>query len=253
MNYLLTAIFVLMLGSCTKENQAADEELRTTRLTGEKYPERQEVFELDLKQYAVLNSVEDLENQKSELMEQIEAGNEELLPELESVVGELRTNYSALGNILESTCTVLRLRFAVLTEQLEEGDLEALDELSDIEGKLEKCGIDVGNYLFEIFEGHPVIYAAVIGSRCSPGHEWKCKNIMNQGKLLINVEEELAERTEARFKTADGEVISTGRMVGVHDDLEGILQIELELHQIDEGIVEISNGNGYFEVPIEVQ
>lgn len=253
MNYLVTAVFVLLLGACTNQDPSIDEELEATEFKGKENQEKQEVFELDLRQYFVLNNIEDLENQKRKFIEQIEGGNEKVLPQLERVIDQLRNNYSSLENILDNTCALLKMRFEVLTALAEEGNSGALDELLKIEGKLERCGISVEDYLFDLFEGHPVMFALSIGSRCSPGHEWKCKNIMNSGKLLINVEEELADRTEARFKTAGGEVISTGTIIGEHDELEGILQIELQLEQIEEGVIELSTSSGPLEVPIEVQ
>lgn len=257
MNYLLTIALLFLVGSCSKDTPAENEDLASveykSRMNQIETNVSQEVFELDLHQYHTLAQIAKLKERKRRLEVEIEGGNENLIPVLESVVIDLRTNYGILDGTLDLTCILLKLRYEILVPQVSEGNTVALDELLRIKEALKDCGIAVEDYLNEVFEGHPIMYLMSWGSKCSPGREWKCKNMMDQGKLLLNIEERLANRTTLRFKSATGEEISNGRMVGNHGQLRGIVQFEIELRQIEIGILEISNENGRYEIPVEVR
>ncbi len=262
LNYLLTIVLLFLIGSCSKDTPVQDienEELAAVEYKSRLYQneeeeeEVQEVFELDLHQNYILGQIAKLNERKRRLEVEIEGGNENLIPALESVVKELHINHGILDGTLDLTCILLKLRYEILTQQVTEGNTKAIDELLRIKEALENCGIHVEDYLIKVFGGHPIMYAMSWGSRCNPGREWKCKKMMNEGKLLFNIEEELANRTTLRFKSVTGEEISTGRMVGNHGQLRDIAQFEIELRQIENGVIEISNENGKYEIPVEVR
>ncbi len=254
MNYLIVIALTLFGVSCSKQDSSENDELKSIDYRARTFEqtESQEIFVIDLQQYHTINQISILEHTKKELEEKIEGGNENLLPELEAVIKKLLERYNSLENTLDTTCLLLKLRYEELSSKVSEGNQDALDELLRIKQDLENCGINVDNYLFEIFKGSPIIYAASWGSKCSPGKEWKCKNSMREGRLLINVEERLAQDTEVQFKSADGRVISTGILLGKHNDLKGMFQIEIELSQISEGILEVSTEAEKIPIPIEI-
>ncbi len=192
MNYLLTIALLFLVGSCSKDTPAENEDLASveyqSRMNQNEPNVTQKVFELDLHQYHMLGQIAKLKERKRRLEVEIEGGNENLIPVLESIVIELRTNYEILDGTLDLTCTLLKLRYEILVSQVSEGNTMALDELLRIKEALEYCGIAVEDYLYEVFEGHPIMYLMSWGSKCSPGREWKCKNMMDEGKLLLNIE-----------------------------------------------------------------
>jgi len=260
MNYLLTIVLLFLTGSCSKDTPVQDfenEDLAAVEYKSRLYPKEKEdvkeVFELDLHQNYVLGQIAKLKEKKRRLEIAIEDGNKNVIPALETVVIELHTNYGILDGTLNLTCTLLKLRYEILTLQVREGNTKAIDELLRIKEALENCGIDVEDYLNKVFEGHPIMYVMSWGSRCDPGREWKCKNLMTEGKVLFNIEEELANRTTLRFKSATGNEISTGQKVGKHGQLNDFSQFEIELRQIENGVIEISNENGRYEIPVEVR
>ncbi len=254
MNYLILIALTLFGASCSKQDPTENEELKALdyRVRISEQTESQEIFAIDLQQYYTISQISILEQTKKELVEQIEAGNKNLLPELESITKKLLWHYNSLENTLDTTCLLLKLRYEVLSSKISEGNQDALDELLRIKQDLENCGINVDVYLFDIFKGSPIMYAASWGSKCSPGKEWKCKNSMREGRLLINIEERLAQDTEVQFKSPDGKVISTGKLLGNHSDLKGMVQIEIELSQVSEGTLEMSSEAGKIPIPIEI-
>lgn len=259
MNYLLGALLLVFSIGCSDTESA--EELSTINYTSKiskEENETQEVFELDLRQYYILSQIGKFEQEKRSLEEKIEAGNTKLLPEMEALVNELQSTYEILDKILDITCVKLKIRQAFLLNEIEntkeEYDDEIQYELLSIGVKLLSCGKDSREYVSDLSVGSDFIYmiALGLGSRCNPAAEFKCKNLMNEGKLLINLEEELAKRTQIRFKNDNGEEISNGRIVGNHEEFEGMVQIELEIKKTENGILEISTEKETIEVAIEV-
>lgn len=263
MNYVLAIALLFTVGSCSKETSVQDVENEAlaalefrSRIDREE-EKPQEVFELDLRQYHVLDEIGKLEQRKRNLEEEIERGNRNLLPDLEIVVKESQIYFENLNAVLESTCALLRIRQLVVERQMNDANDEnfrvLFQELFDINEKLKDCGKDGQDYVADVFEGKNIMYVMSWGSKCHPGQEFKCKNLLNQGKLLINVEEELAERTQPSFKTDGGEIISNGKFIGHHEELEGIAQFELDLKNTKSGVLEIGTELEIIEVPIEVQ
>lgn len=267
MNYLLAFALIFTVGSCSKETSVQDgenEELAAVEYKSrmdkekeenqEKKEEDQEVYALDLEQYFVLGQIGKLENRKRTLVEDIEGGNRKLIPKMEATVNQLDDFYGKLNKILELTCAALRLRQIDLENQWENATDDSTkekisEELFDISWKLMDCGNDVREY---IVDPNKMVMMS-FGSRCSPARDYKCKMPILQGKLLINVEDRLAKLTQPRLKTNDGEVISTGKIVGNHGELKGMAQIELEIKNMENGILEIGTEMGLIEVPIEIR
>lgn len=265
MNFLITAVFALLLGACSSESQSVEEELSSTDFKGRKYQEKeknqekeetQEVYSLDLQQYYVLGQITKLENLKITLEEGIEGGNRKLISKLETTVKQLNINYDKLNKILDLTCLKLKVRQMFLEKEMNNANDEYIkvlqNELFDIAWKLKDCGKDATRYIVDLNKGSRYVAMSWKGSRCSPSRDYKCKMPM-QGKILINLEEELAKRTQPKFKEEGGKVISIGKIIGKHKDFNGMVQIELEITKIKNGILEMDTEIGRIEIPIEVQ
>lgn len=260
MNYLLTVVLLFMTGSCSKDAPSENEDLAAVKYRSQinqrVHIETQEVFALDLKQYHTLVQIRTLENRKNELEAAIEGGDERLIPVLESVMLEINTHVDRLTEILDLTCTVLKMKAERLVSEAREGNDDAQAELERLEAEFEKCGIDVWDYYWA---SHSDFLFLKIGREgtdggCQdPGRDWNCKALFNEGVLRINILEGQQRPDLIRLVTPEGEVLSVGEEIGQSEEFEGVGQIALELEAIDDALIEIRTEDHTYQRPVQIR
>lgn len=258
MSYLFTVVFVFLLGACTNEDQPVYEELISTKGMAQEQEETQAIFALDMRQYYVLGQLALLERQKNEFELGIEAGNEELITGLESIMGIMESYTNELMEILENSCSFLKLREQLLKTDVILGKDGAKESLEEVQRKLEKCPRKLDTLIGEALETQMIILAIKrggdIGGACEPGIDWStCQERMQAGILLINYIDTQNGGQEVNYKTTEGEIISRGEMIGEHPTIEGVQQMAIELSPIDNGSLEFIDRNGSFEQAIMVE
>ncbi len=258
MNYLLTIALVLMVGSCSKERPAENDDLAAvdfkSRIDQEK-EKTQEVFELDLHQYQVLGQLATLERQKRELEEQIEGGDEKQIPVLETVMVKININTDFLKAIHESSCDYLRTEQRRLDKLVREGKKEHKSELEEVNKKVKQCDEGYTQTPLYIYPPLPRVSGEGGGGGCfDTGPEMGgCKHILNEGKLLINTLDSQEEVRRVQLQTMQGEVISEGNPLGKHSTLEGVSQIGIEITALENGVLEIVKGNSKYRSEVEIR
>ncbi|NNE77061.1 MAG: hypothetical protein HKN31_08310 [Pricia sp.] len=259
MNYLLALSLLCMVASCSKETATENEDLAAvefrSRINQKEQEETQEVFELDLHQYYVLGQLVDLKGKKERFEGEIERGNRNLIPVLESFQKQNRMYFQRLAEIKDLTCWLLEIKIENLRKRAEEGDKEALEELLNLDEGYESCGLNINDYFS--FAISTFIYAKVggnIGGNCDPGIDWdRCIPKMKKGTLIVNYPDKQAGGQEIYFKSTSGKIISKGKMVGAHSELRGVQQMAIELTSVKQGILEFKGSNGSFEQAVNIE
>ena len=256
MNHTFIAILLLLAMSCSKQSTMENlEDFKIARVQGPGNGP-QEIFELDLHQYALLKHLSGQYGLKRELEQQIEQGNEEQISSWESLMEQINRSQEILELALENSCSYLRMREEVLQIQVLVGDEQAEVELEEIREKLEKCPIELDAELPWALEAELIILAIEKGTppggRCSPGEEWSCLHDFEEGILLINIVESQGQEPEVFLKDMNGEVIAQAEMLGEHSEIEGVVQIALELSPIENGMLEIIGEDESYELMISV-
>lgn len=258
MHYLLSFVLLFVIGSCSKEAPAENEELAAIdfRSRIDQVDERpQEVFKLDLHQYFVLAQLAELERQKRALEEEIEGGNRKKIPILESVMGQISSYDSTLASILDRSCSFLKFREQQLKMEIILGNKDAREALEEVQRKLRGCGLSLPGYKREALETLilAVRVGGKVGGNCEPGIEFdRCIPKMDSGMLLVN-SIDAQDGTEVTFKTTDGRVISGGKLTGEHAELEGVWQTAIELEPITNGLLEFKGRTDSFSQTIKVE
>ena len=259
MNYLLTLGLLFALGSCSKETSVENEELTPANLrsrVNQEQEEMQEVFAIDLHQSYILGQIAKLNQQKRELEEAIEGGDENQISVLESVMEQINRNTEILKGILENTCAYLKIRKMALLIRVLNGDESADAELQQVKEKLEECGQSTEDYV----DKQKISIYALYAPRpkdldvCIPDKgEFSCSIELNAGNLFVNKIDLEESGSEIYFTTTNGEVISEGESFGSHSELEGVEQTVLELSEMEIGILEFADKKAPFRQPVQVQ
>lgn len=258
MNYLFALVLAFTLGSCSKETHLEKEELAALDFKGRMSQEQekpQEVFELDLYQFSVLGQLVHLDKEKLRLKTEIEEGNKDLIPVLESVQRQYNIHFEKLAEIRDLTCLVLEIKLKYLVERAQNGDEDAQEELRNLHERFESCGLNIQDYFSNAIATY--IFARVggnVGGNCEPGIDFdRCIPKMAPGTLLVNVIDAQGGAEEVFFKSLNGRIISKGKMIGAHGVLEGVQQMAIELKSLDKGILEFKGRSGSFEQAVMVQ
>lgn len=258
MNYLFALVLAFTLGSCSKETHLEKEELAALDFKGRMSQEQekpQEVFELDLYQFNVLGQLVHLDKEKLRLKTEIEEGNKDLIPVLESVQRQYNMYFEKLAEIRDLTCVLLEIKLKYLAEQARKGDENAQEELLNLHERFESCGLSIPDYFSYAIS--TFLFAKVggnIGGNCEPGIDFdRCIPKMAPGTLLVNVIDAQGGGKEVLLKSTNGKIISKGKMIGPHRELEGVQQMAIELKSLDKGILEFKGRNGSFEQEVILQ
>jgi len=232
MNYLFTAVFVLLLGACSSENQPIEEDLAATDFRGrmaQENEEPQKILELDLHKYFIINQLAQLDFEKKQLEEQIDGGRKDLVPKLEFTMKSFADYEKQLIDIHEVICNYLEIIAKSLALKASMGDTKAEDELSKMDESLKACGIEISYRYFELNGIIPpgLGKTKTVGGCQIPGRDFKACDIpLQAGEYIILAEDRLDQLI---ITTEKGETVAKAELIGKSEVIDGNYEYAFEL------------------------